>query len=133
MEVIYDKKTIHSSLRPNRRNDTAAYRNWLATIIVHPISKMIPDGKLYNIEEKLEYLWAYTGKIGHRVLDTSGININDDYNDFNVRWAEQNRENTTLKKQASIFNAIRLFLYVTGSGLFIYGKHLELKTRFSSK
>jgi hypothetical protein len=102
-------------------------------LLSDPISKMIPDGKLYNIEEKLEYLWAYTGKIGHRVLDTSGININDDYNDFNVRWAELNRENTTLKKQASIFNAIRLFLYVTGSGLFIYGKHLELKTRFSSK
>ena len=92
-------------------------------------SELLADTHTYQMNEKLNLLWVYLGKLGRNALKDEPVRVVADYGDLDKHWQSLEREADFVAKQAAIFRDVRIALFLAGSLLLLIGRFYELEER----
>lgn len=99
--------------------------------IEEDLSQIRSDGYLYELNQKIENIWAavYDEALdSDRYKGNGMVSVNYDCLNQDFKgWEKMQEEFSSVNKQLGISSWCRIFIYVLGSGLIIWGKWPQKK------
>jgi len=90
------------------------------------------EAEIIQLNEKLDDIWLYVGRIGGAVTQDSSVGSVADYETLNKHWRYVSQE-TNFDYTARLFRLIRGILFLFGTVMLSIGRYYELRERLETR
>lgn len=92
-------------------------------VLLEDVAKSIElDTRFYQVNEKLDYLWIYSGYVGQKYLDEFPL-TSSNYGTLDNMWNQLGDVHKKVRDQADFFGNIRAWIFVIGSVLLLFAQY----------